>query len=93
MNLQFVWDEQKAETNAHKHGVTFEEAATVLMDSLAAIFDDERHSQHEARELIIGRSTRGRLIIVSFVERSDAIRIISARLATPKERRDYENNR
>jgi uncharacterized protein len=93
MNLQFTWDERKATTNALKHGVTFEEAVTVFTDPLAAIFSDEAHSLHEARELIIGHSTQDRLIIASFVDRSDEIRIISARLATPKERRDYEHSR
>jgi uncharacterized protein len=63
MNVQFTWDERKAEANVLKHGVTFGEAATVFIDPLAVIFSDEAHSLDEARELIIGHSTQDRLII------------------------------
>ena len=66
MTLQFSWDRRKAATNEVKHGVTFEEAASVFRDSVAAIFDDDRHSDFEYREVIIGQSTRRRLLIVSF---------------------------
>jgi uncharacterized DUF497 family protein len=92
MSLLFEWDEDKATRNQKKHGVTFEEASTVFADSLAAIFDDELHSDEEQRELIIGYSVKRRLILVSFTERSGAIRLISARRATKKEREDYEEN-
>ena len=90
MSLIFEWDEDKAKVNARKHGVRFEEACLVFADPLAAIFSDERHSDEEFREIIVGHSTADRLLIVSFTERYEAIRIISAREANPCERRDYE---
>ncbi|MFO0964956.1 MAG: BrnT family toxin [Gemmataceae bacterium] len=92
MSLEFEWDEAKAASNRKKHKVEFEEAATVFSDPLAAIFDDEDHSEEERREIIIGHSARNRLLLVSFTERGDVIRIISARQATRRERRDYEEN-
>jgi hypothetical protein len=92
MNVRFDWDEQKAASNVTKHGVSFEEAATVFSDPLAAIFDDEMHSSEEARELLIGHSSNSRLLLVSFAERGDTVRIISARPVTRKERQDYEGN-
>ncbi len=64
----------------------------MFSDLLAAIFDDEMHSSEEARELLIGHSSNNRLLLVSFTERGDAVRIISARPVTRKERQDYENN-
>jgi len=91
MNIQFQWDTQKADRNARKHRVTFVEAATVFRDPLAFIFDDEDHSEEEYREIIIGHSVRHRLLVVSFTERGDVIRIISARKADREEREDYEN--
>jgi uncharacterized protein len=75
-SVRVEWNRQKAEDNLAKHGVSFEEAQTVFHDPLARIFDDEAHSAHENRE----------------TERRDAIRVFSARLATPKERKDYEEN-
>ena len=90
MSLQFTWDERKAAANQKKHGVSFEEAQTVFDNPLAVIFDDERHSLNEPREIIIGHSARNRLLLVCFTERDGDIRLISARRATPKERRDYE---
>ncbi len=92
MSLEFEWDEDKAASNRKKHRVTFEEAATVFADPLAAIFDDEVHSEEEQREIIVGHSAENRLLLVSFTERAGAIRIISARRATKRERRDYEEN-
>ncbi len=77
--VRFEWDEDKARSNDRKHGVSFEEAKTVFDDSLAAIFDDERHSTGEQREIIIGHSEQSRLL-----------RIFSARPATRQEQRDYE---
>ena len=90
MSLKFEWDEQKANANAGKHGVTFEEASTVFADSLAAIFTDEEHSSEELREILIGHSARGRLLLVSFTERVGSVRIISVRQASRRERREYE---
>jgi len=90
--MQFEWDQLKAATNLKKHGVSFEEAKTVFDNPLAVIFDDEVHSIDESREIIIGHSQRNRLLLVVFTERSGSIRIISTRLATRKEREDYEQN-
>ena len=90
MKLQFEWDEQKAKLNLKKHSIDFEEAKTVFRDPLAYIFDDEWHSVGEKREIIIGHDGKNRLLLVCFTERNQIIRIISARLATKKERQDYE---
>jgi uncharacterized DUF497 family protein len=90
--MQFEWNPEKAELNLKKHEVDFSEAETVFGDPLAKIFYDDEHSFDEKREIIIGQSVQNRLLVVSFTEReNDTIRIISARVATPKERRDYEN--
>lgn len=90
MNLEFEWDNRKANINLKKHGISFEKAKTVFNDPLAYIFEDEWHSVGEHREIIIGHDQDNRLLLVCFTERANAIRIISARLATKKERRDYE---
>lgn len=90
--MTYQWDENKAASNFKKHGVDFEEATTVFDNPLAIIFDDELHSSQEHREIIIGHSAQNRLLLVSFTERPTGIRIISARLATRREREDYENN-
>lgn len=92
MGLHFEWDDNKAHLNLRNHGVGFEEAQTIFVDPLARIFDDEAHSAEEEREIIIGCSSRDRLLLVCFTERKDAIRIISARKATKKERIKYEKN-
>ena len=92
MPLRFSWDPQKAESNWAKHGVTFEEALSVFGDPLALIFDDVWHSKAEPRELIIGNSKLRRLILVSFTEVGEKVRIISARKVTRAERKDYEEN-
>ena len=79
--------------NLRKHGVSFDEGSTVFYDPLAAIFDDEEHSEEEVREIIIGHSAIGRLLVVSFTERAtNRVRLISARPATSIERTDYEEN-
>ena len=91
--MQLEWDREKALFNLRKHKTTFDEASTVFDDPLAIIFDDEVHSNQEHREIIIGHSILGRLLLVSFTERRDeSIRIINARQATIKERKDYEEN-
>jgi uncharacterized DUF497 family protein len=92
MSLQFEWDDAKAISNVGKHGVSFEEAQTVFKDPFAWIFPDEWHSHEEDREIIIGHSVANRLLLVYFTEREETIRIFSARPATPKEHRDYEDN-
>jgi len=92
--MEFEWDTEKANTNQEKHGVSFDEAKTVFDDTLACIFNDEWNSFGENRELLIGLSRQKRLLIVSFTERQEnLIRIISSRLATAKERKDYEQHR
>lgn len=90
--MEFEWDDAKAASNLRKHGVSFEEALSIFDDPLAAIFDDEEHSQGERREIIIGHSDRHRLVLACFTERSGRVRIISARLAVRREREDYEKN-
>ena len=90
MTTQFTWDPTKAASNLRKHGVSFEEALAVFGDPLARIHDDPHHSARESREIIVGHSTGGRLLLVSFTERSGVIRLISARRATRHERKDYE---
>ena len=93
MALKFEWDEAKAALNLTKHQVGFDEASTVFADPLAKVFYDEDHSIEEDREILIGHSLSGRLMLVSFTERARGrIRIISARTATRKERKDYEKN-
>ena len=92
MSLQFEWDDRKAIFNIKKHGIDFETATTVFHDPLAYIFDDTWHSVGEPREIIIGHDLTSRLLLVCFTERNNRIRIISARLATKKERQDYEQH-
>jgi len=88
--VQFEWDEQKAAENLAKHGVSFDEASTVLGDPLAGTILDPQHSTDEYRFVTIGLSTSQRLIVVLHADRDDRLRIISARRATPRERRRYE---
>ena len=90
MNVQFTWDPAKAMANRRKHGVTFEEALTVFADPLARIHGDPLHSQGEHREIIVGHSSRGHLLLVCFTERRGKIRLITARRSTRHEREDYE---
>ena len=90
MELKFEWDSLKAARNLAKHGVPLEEAATVFGDPLGRITSDPRHSGDEERFVLLGFSEQQRLLAVMFAEREEAIRIISARRATPRERRDYE---
>jgi uncharacterized protein len=91
-NMAFEWDKSKATANLKKHDVSFKEAKSVFDNVLAVIFDDEAHSVGEKREIIIGHSRNNRLLLISFTERPNAIRIISARLATRRERENYEQN-
>jgi uncharacterized DUF497 family protein len=90
--LEFEWDPRKAAANLAKHGVTFEEAATVFGDPLGRFLADPRHSSKEERFVLLGSSREGQLLTVMFVDRSDTIRIISVRRATRRERRDYEED-
>ena len=88
--MEFQWDEEKASANLAKHGVSFEEAKTVFDDRLYVDFYDPKHSLNEHRYIIIGQSNQRRVLIVSYTERNDAIRLINARELTRGERRDYE---
>lgn len=91
--LAFEWDAAKAAANLRKHGVGFEEAATTFADPLSLTIPDPDHSQPgEHRLVLLGRSLAGRLLVVVHVERGDSIRLISARAATRKERKSYEEN-
>ena len=90
MPYQFEWDAEKAAANLRNHGVSFDEAVTVFGDSLSVLLPDPDHSVGEERLLVLGMSTQGRLIVVAFVERPPRTRLISARLATRRERHDYE---
>ena len=93
MALEFDWDSNKASTNFKKHGVSFNEGATVLGDPLATTFYDPNHSQKESRYITIGFSVRNRILVVSHTDRHGVIRIISARKATGYERRFYEEEK
>jgi len=88
--MKFEWDPKKATVNVKKHGVTFQEAATIFGDPLAITFDDPDHSMNENRYITFGLSLQKRLIVVSHTERGDRTRIINARLMDRKERRIYE---
>jgi uncharacterized DUF497 family protein len=88
--LAFEWDPRKAALNLAKHAVSFDEAVTAFGDPLARIIDDPAHSMSEQRSILLGQSVRGRLLVVMFTERLQAIRVISARRATPRERRWHE---
>ena len=90
MPLTFEWDDKKARSNATKHGVRFDEASTVFADSGSLSIPDPAHSRHEERFVTIGRSHRGKLLVVVHTDRGDNIRIISARPASKRERRTYE---
>lgn len=90
MPLHFEWDQDKAESNQKKHGVPFEEAATVFSDPLSLTIPDPLHSEREDRFVIIGQSFRDRTLVVAFTEREYNIRIIAARGATRRERKAYE---
>ena len=87
---RFEWHGPKAAANRAEHKVTFEEAATVFGDPLGRIAGDPRHSEGEQRYVLLGQSNRRRLLVVMFTERGEAIHLISARKATRREEREYE---
>jgi uncharacterized protein len=89
--VEFEWDLDKERSNLERHGVDFTEAATVFGDPLELAISDPDHSVGEFRFLSIGHSARNRILVVSYTEREDRIRIISARTASPRERRQYES--
>ena len=84
------WDDRKAAANAKKHNITFQEAATVLEHTLSITFRDPDHSFEESRFLTIGQGSIGRILVVAHTDRAEAVRLISARPATRRERRFYE---
>ena len=90
MGTVLRWDPEKARSNLRKHGITFEEAASVFRDVLSVTISDPLHSTDESRFVTIGRSDRGRTLVVVHSEVGETIRIIRARFATRDERRDYE---
>ena len=87
----FEWDDTKADTNFLKHGVTFGEAATVFGDPLAETAYDPEHAEEEDRYLIVRLSEQNRVLVVCFTDRGERVRICSAREATGRERRGYED--
>lgn len=89
--MKFEWDRAKAENNRRKHRVSFDEAVTVFYDPLTATFDDPDHSIGERRFITIGYSSHDRLLVVVHAERGSSIRIISARPANARERKNHEN--
>jgi hypothetical protein len=89
--LDFEWDLEKARANFLKQGVSFFEAVEVFHDELAVTVPDPDHSWSESRYLTFGATFAGRCLVVSYTERGDTIRVISARAMTPRERRAYED--
>jgi len=90
VEVVYEWNGGKATANWRKHRVSFEEASTVFLDPLAMTFADPDHSHEEHREITIGHTKSRRIVFVSHCERGNRVRIISARLATRVERRQYE---
>ncbi len=88
MEPSVEWDPQKALTNLKKHGVSFAEAVTALEDDLALTLEDEHPA--EARFISLGRSDTGRILVIVYTYRAERIRIISARPASARERKAYE---
>ena len=87
---KFDWDLDKAWINAQKHRVTFEEAMSAFRDPFSLTVPDPKHSEWEDRLILVGLSDRNRVLVISYVEREDKLRLISARVADPYERREYE---
>ncbi|OGW24394.1 MAG: hypothetical protein A2X59_09205 [Nitrospirae bacterium GWC2_42_7] len=90
--LLFEWDKNKAKKNIEIHEISFDEASTVFKDTLSLTIHDPLHSDEEDRFTLIGNSVKNRLLVIVHTERGDKIRIISARKATKKERKQYEKN-
>jgi len=90
VELRFEWDDAKSQRNRDKHGVSFAEAATAFGDALSILIPDPLHSEDKERFMLLGQSQRQRLLVIVHTERDGAIHLISARLATARERRNYE---
>jgi uncharacterized protein len=93
MALTFEWDDAKASENLKKHGVSFSEASTVFADPLSRTIIDPLHSDQEGRFVTLGQSSLQHTLVVVHTYRGEVTRIISARSATPRERRDYERGK
>lgn len=93
MKPTYEWDEQKAQSNFHKHGVSFDEAETVFDDPLAITIPDPDHSGAELRFVDVGQSDKGRVLVVTYTARGKKTRLINARLATRTERIKYEEEK
>ena len=91
LRVEFEWDPEKDRSNQEKHGVAFVEASTAFDDPLSRTVRDPRHSEGEFRFVTIGYSSSNRLIVVAHADRGERVRIITARVAEPKERRKYES--
>jgi uncharacterized protein len=89
--MRFIWDDNKAESNALKHGITFEEVVTVFADPYLQFTENSQHSQEEAREWAIGEAENGAIVVVVFTMWGQQMRIISARRATKRECQRYES--
>lgn len=90
--MRFEWDAPKAARNKAKHRLSFQEAATVFGDPLSLTFPDPDHSRTEERFITVGHTRRGRLVLVAHADTGGAVRLISARDATPGERKAYEQS-
>jgi uncharacterized DUF497 family protein len=90
--MRFEWDPEKARRNLAKHGVSFEDAATAFGDPLSITRFDPDHSDDEDRFLLLGATHIGQLVVVAHTDRGDRVRIISARMATRRERRTYASD-
>jgi uncharacterized DUF497 family protein len=91
--MEFEWDPIKSKANTRKHGISFEEASTAFNDILSFTYDDEIHSHSERRYATLGMSTQENLVVVAHTMRGERVRIISARLATAREKKWYEKEK
>jgi len=91
--MDFEWNLQKADINEKKHGVSFDEASSVFGDYLSFTYPDSEHSILEERYIIMGLSIKNRILVISYMQRVESIRIISARQATKQEREFYESRK
>ncbi len=92
MAINFEWDDKKAKSNFIKHGISFEEASTAFRDDLSLTIEDPLHSKNENRLVLIGKSINYNTLVVIHLEKTDSIRIISARKATKQEYKFYEES-
>jgi uncharacterized DUF497 family protein len=90
--LLFEWDKEKAKKNIEIHGISFDEATTAFKDTLSLVIYNPLHSDDEDRYVLVGNSFANRLLVVIHTDRGERIRIISARTATKKEVKQYEEN-